>query len=66
MPEPFKEVKYEEFDLACIIRLCPKEFLVSTIMSSENGSASFFQPGLLGEVPGHWTIELCFMIAHAK
>ena len=66
MPEPFKEVKYEEFDLACIIRLCPKEFLVNTIMSSENGLASIIRPRLLGEVLGHWTIELCFMIAPAK
>ena len=55
----------EESDLACIIRLCPEEFLVNTIMSSEDGSISTIRPGLPGKMASLWTIE-GFMIAPAK
>ena len=56
----------EESDLACIIRLCPEEFLVNTIMSSEDGSISTIRLGLPGKMASLWTIEPCFMIAPAK
>jgi len=36
MPEPFKEMEDEKPDLACIIRLCLKEFSMNTITSSED------------------------------
>ena len=56
----------EEFDLACVIRLCPEEFSVNKIMSSKDGSISTIRPGLLGKMASLWTIEPCFMIALAK
>ena len=56
----------EEFDLACVIRLCPEEFSVNTIMSSEDGSISTIRPGLPGKMASLRTIEPCFMIALAK
>ena len=56
----------EESDLACVIRLCPKEFSMNTIMSSDDGSISTIRPGLLGKTANLWTIKPCFMIALAK
>ena len=40
MQEPFKELKDEEPDLACIIQLCPKEFSVNAIKSPKDNSTS--------------------------
>ena len=40
MPKPFKELQDEEFDLACIIQLCPKEFSVNAIIFPEDNSTS--------------------------
>ena len=40
MPELFKHLEDEELDLACIIRLCPEEFSVNTIISPEDNLTS--------------------------
>ena len=66
MPEPFKEVEDEESNLACIIRLCPKEFSVNISMSFEDNSTSTILLGLPGEVVGIWTIKPCFIIVLAE
>ena len=61
MPKPFKEVKDEKFDLACIIWLCLKDFSMNSIMSSK-----MVRLRLLGKMAGLWTIEPWFMIALAE
>ena len=61
MPEPFKEVKDEKFDLDCIIWLCLEDFSMNSIMSSK-----MVQLRLLGKMAGLWTIEPWFMIALAE
>ena len=61
MPKPFKEVKDEKFDLACIIWLCLEDFSMNSIMSSK-----MVQLRLLGKMAGLWTIEPWFMIALAE
>ena len=44
MLESFKELKDEESDLVCIIWLCPKEFSMNAITSSEDDPTSTIQP----------------------
>jgi len=53
----------EESDLACLIRLCPKEFLVNAIISPGDDLTSTIWPCVPGETAGHWTIEPCFVDA---
>ena len=50
----------EESDLACLIRLCPEEFLVNAIISLGDDLTS------TGETVGHWTIEPCFVVASVE
>ena len=57
MPEPFKELEDEEPDLACIIRLYPKEFSLNTIISLEDNLISTIWLGMPGETAGLWTIK---------
>ena len=52
MPKPLKELEDKESDLACIIRLCPEDFSVNAIISSEDNLTSTIQPGMLGEMTG--------------
>ena len=56
----------EELDLASLICICPKEFLVNAIISLGDDLTSTLQPCVLGETTGHWTIEPCFVVAPAK
>ncbi|KAL0010912.1 hypothetical protein SO802_006020 [Lithocarpus litseifolius] len=56
----------QESDLACLIHLCPEEFLVNTIIYPENDLTSTIRPCVLGKTVGHWTIEPCFVAAPAK
>ena len=43
--EPFKELDDEDPNLACIIRLCLKEFIMNTITSFEDDSTSIINQG---------------------
>ena len=63
MPKPFKGLEDEGPDLACIIRLCPKEFFVNTITSSKDDPTSTIRPGMPDETAGLWTIKPCFVVA---
>ena len=63
MPEPFKELEDEEFDLAYIIWLCPKEFSINAITSCKDDSTSTIQLGMPGKTTDLWTIEPCFVVA---
>ena len=56
----------EESDLACLIRLCPKEFSVNAIISPGDDLTSTIRPCVPGEIVGHWTIEPCFLVALAE
>ena len=66
MPKPFKELEDEESDLACIIRLYPKEFSMNAIISPEDNPTATIRPGMPGEATSLWTIEPCFMVASTK
>ena len=66
MLEPFKELEDEEPNLACIIRLCPKEFFVNAITSSKDDPTSTIRPGMPNETASLWTIEPCFMVVAAE
>lgn len=55
--EPFNELEDKEFDLACIIQICPEEFFIDTIISSEDDSTSTIRPGMLGKTTGLGTIK---------
>ncbi|KAL0001302.1 hypothetical protein SO802_015083 [Lithocarpus litseifolius] len=56
----------EESDLACLICLCPKEFLVNAIKSPEDDLTSIIRPYVPGEIVGHWTAEPYFVVAPAE
>ena len=56
----------EESNLACLIRLCPEEFLVNAIISPEDVLTSSIRPYVPGETVGHWTIEPYFVVALAE
>ena len=56
----------EELDLACLIHLCPEEFLVNAIISPKDDLTSTIRPCVPGETAGHWTIEPCFVVAPAE
>ena len=53
----------EESDLACLIRLCPEEFLVTTIISLRDDLTATIRPYVPGGIVGHWTAEPCFVVA---
>ena len=57
-----QESREEESNLACLIRLCPEEFLVNAIISPGDDLTSTIRPYVLGEIVGHWTIEPCFVL----
>ena len=57
MLEPFKELEYEEPDLACFIWLCPKEFSMNAIKSFEDDPTSTIRSRIAGETIGLWTIQ---------
>ena len=63
LPETFKELEDEKLDLACIIRLCPKEFSMNATLSLEDNPSSTIQLGMPGETAGLWTIKPCFVVA---
>ena len=56
----------KELDLACLIRLCLKEFSVNAIISPGDGLTSTIRLYVLGETIGHWTIEPCFVVTPAE
>ncbi|KAK9997934.1 hypothetical protein SO802_017537 [Lithocarpus litseifolius] len=56
----------EESDLACLIGLCPEEFLVNAIISPGDDLTSTIRPRVPGETVGHWTIEPYFVVAPAE
>ena len=47
----------EESNLACLICLCSKEFLVNTIISPRDDLTSTIRPYVPGETIGHWTVK---------
>ena len=54
---------YEEENLVCLIRLCPKEFSVNAILSQGDDLIATIKPYVPGETIGHWTAEPCFVVA---
>ena len=48
----------EESDLACLIYLCPEEFLVNAIISLGDDLTSTIRPCVLVKIVGHWTIDV--------
>ena len=56
----------EESDLACLIRLCPEEFLVTTIISLRDDLTATIRPYVPSGIVGHWTAEPCFVVAMAE
>ena len=56
----------EELDLACLIRLCPEEFSMNTIISPGDDLTSTIWHFVLGEKVGYRTIQPCFVVATAK
>ena len=47
----------EESNLACLICLCSKEFLVNTIICPRDDLTSTIRPYVPGETIGHWTVK---------
>ena len=64
--EVAQESYEEESDLAGLIRLCTKEFLVNAIISLGDDLTSTIRPYVLGETVGHWTAEPYFVVASTK
>ena len=62
MLEPFKELEDEEPDLACIIRLCPKEFSMNATIYPNDNPTSTTRLGMPGEATSLWTIKPCFVV----
>ena len=61
-----QEACEEESDLACLIRLCPEEFLVNAIISPRDDLTATIRPYVPGKTVGHWTAEPCFVVAQTK
>ena len=51
--ETAQESYEEESDLACLIRLCPKEFLVNAIISPGDDLIATIRPYMPGKTVGH-------------
>ena len=56
----------KELDLACLICLCLKEFLVNAIISPRDDLTFTIRPCDPSETVGHWTIKPYFVVALAK
>ena len=56
----------EELDLACHIRLFPKEFSMNAIIFLGDDSTATIRPYMPGETVGHWIAEPYFVVAPAE
>ena len=64
--EMAQESGEDESELACLIRLCPEEFLVNATISLGDDLAFTVRPCVPGETVGQWTTEACFMVVPAE
>ena len=64
--EMAQESGEDESELACLIRLCPEEFLVNATISLGDDLAFTVRPCVPSRIVGHWTIEPCFVVAPAE
>ena len=56
----------EESDLACLIRLCPKEFLLNAIISPRDDLTTTIRPYMPSETIGYWTAKPYFVVTPAE
>ena len=64
--ETAQESCEEESNLACLIRLCPKEFSVNAIISPRDDLIATIRPYVPSETVGHWTTKPYLMVAPAE